>query len=134
MMISEFIDRTGVRPTAEEYARIEEEYYEFNGNKDEFCRAWVRCHPASVRKAKERKAYQAELSKIFTIVIRLDKYKGTHGGHKTPARNVLKEREIELMKKHGINVGKYTYDDIYSVNDLQFELTRFIERNTSERV
>ena len=38
MMISEFIERTGFEPTASEYAKIEKAYYDFNGNKDEFCK------------------------------------------------------------------------------------------------
>ena len=41
MMISEFIERTGFEPTASEYAKIEKAYYDFNGNKDEFCKAFV---------------------------------------------------------------------------------------------
>lgn len=41
MMISEFIERTGFEPSAEEYAEIEEAYYSFDGNKDAFCKAWV---------------------------------------------------------------------------------------------
>lgn len=42
MMMSEFIERTGFEPSAEEYREIEEAYYSFDGNKDEFCKAWVR--------------------------------------------------------------------------------------------
>ena len=40
MMISEFIDRTGYEPSMEEYHHIEESYYDFPGNKDEFCKQW----------------------------------------------------------------------------------------------
>lgn len=40
MMMSEFIERTGFEPTAEEYAEIEEQYYSFNGDKDAFCVNW----------------------------------------------------------------------------------------------
>lgn len=40
MMMSEFTERTGYTPTYEEYHYIEESYYEFDGNKDEFCKAW----------------------------------------------------------------------------------------------
>jgi len=41
-MKSEFTERTKYNPTDEEYAEIEESYYEFDGNKDEFCRAWLK--------------------------------------------------------------------------------------------
>ena len=40
MMISEFIERTGYEPSFEEYKHIEDSYYEFDGNKDEFCKWW----------------------------------------------------------------------------------------------
>ncbi len=42
MMISEFIERTGFQPTAEEYAKIEEAYYDFDGDKNDFCKAFVK--------------------------------------------------------------------------------------------
>lgn len=41
MMMSEFIERTGFTPTYEEYQKIEEAYYNFAGNKDAFCKAFV---------------------------------------------------------------------------------------------
>ena len=40
MMMSEFIERTGFEPTAEEYNEIEEAYYKFDGDKDAFCINW----------------------------------------------------------------------------------------------
>lgn len=42
MMMSEFTERTGFEPTAEEYAEIEEAYYSFDGDKDAFCRHWTK--------------------------------------------------------------------------------------------
>ena len=41
MMIHEFTERTGYKPTFEEYREIEKQYYDFDGNKDEFCRDWA---------------------------------------------------------------------------------------------
>ena len=41
MTMKEFIERTGFEPTAEEYGKIEEEYYKFDGDKDDFCKAFV---------------------------------------------------------------------------------------------
>lgn len=40
MLMSEFVERTGYQPSNEEYAQIEESYYTFPGNKDEFCAQW----------------------------------------------------------------------------------------------
>ncbi len=41
MMMSEFIERTGFEPTAAEYEKIEDAYYNFVGDKNEFCKAFV---------------------------------------------------------------------------------------------
>lgn len=41
MLMQEFIDRTGYTPkSAQEYMEIEGEYYNFPGDKDEFCKMW----------------------------------------------------------------------------------------------
>ena len=42
MMKSEFIDRTGYEPDANEYHLIEMAYYDFDGNKDQFCAHWLK--------------------------------------------------------------------------------------------
>lgn len=41
MMLSEFIDRTGLVPTDEEYSKIQDAYYNFDGPLDAFCKAWL---------------------------------------------------------------------------------------------
>lgn len=40
MLLEEFSARTGYVPTLEAYREIEEEYYDFPGDKDAFCEAW----------------------------------------------------------------------------------------------
>ena len=40
MMLSEFVERTGFHPLAFEYEKIEEAYYNFEGDKDAFCKAY----------------------------------------------------------------------------------------------
>lgn len=57
MMISEFIERTGFEPTAEEYLEIEEKYCNFDGDRDAFCRAFVQA-------GGEKKIYQARAAEI----------------------------------------------------------------------
>lgn len=42
MMYSEFYERTKKEVSYEEYHYIEESYYEFDGNKDEFCKEWLK--------------------------------------------------------------------------------------------
>lgn len=40
MMYSEFTERTGIYPDANMYAAIEDAYYDFSGDKNEFCKAY----------------------------------------------------------------------------------------------
>lgn len=42
MMYSEFYDRTKTEIPYEEYHYVEESYYEFDSNKDEFCKQWLK--------------------------------------------------------------------------------------------
>lgn len=60
MMISEFIERTGFEPTADEYERIEDAYYNFDGNKDAFCKAFV-------ENGGELKIYKARADEIARL-------------------------------------------------------------------
>ncbi|EFE91210.1 hypothetical protein GCWU000341_02318 [Oribacterium sp. oral taxon 078 str. F0262] len=43
-MIEEFEARTGIYPSIETYRVIEEHYYQFDGNKDDFCKAFKENH------------------------------------------------------------------------------------------
>ena len=65
MMMSEFIDRTGFEPTAKEYAKIEEAYYDFDGNKDAFCKAFVKDGGAR----KLCKARAAEIDRLNSLLL-----------------------------------------------------------------
>ena len=58
MMYSEFYERTGIEVSMEEYHIIEESYYEFDGNKDEFCKAWKKDYKSG-RWAKEYRLRKA---------------------------------------------------------------------------
>lgn len=40
MMMSEFIERTGYEPSYDEYQLIVESYYDFDGDKNAFCKQW----------------------------------------------------------------------------------------------
>ena len=60
MMISEFIERTGFEPTAEEYAKIEDAYYNFDGDKNAFCESFV-------ENGGELKIYKARAEEIARL-------------------------------------------------------------------
>lgn len=67
MMMSEFIERTGFEPSAEEYENIEEQYYNFDGDKDAFCANWL-TQGGILRCCKERALKIKQLnSKILEI-------------------------------------------------------------------
>ena len=68
MLVSEFIDRTGYQPTAEEYAEIEQAYYVFDGDKDAFCRAWSKANPHKAGKLWAAIKEQERLGKVFDRV------------------------------------------------------------------
>lgn len=65
MMMSEFIDRTGFEPTAKEYAKIKEAYYNFDGDKDAFCKAFVKDGGAR----KLCKARAAEIDRLNSLLL-----------------------------------------------------------------
>ncbi len=69
MMLSEFVERTGFEPLPFEYEKIEEAYYNFNGDKDAFCKAFVEGDG-------ERKIYQARAAEIDRLngkILEMDK-------------------------------------------------------------
>ena len=68
MLVSEFIDRTGYQPTAEEYAQIEREYYHFKGDKDAYCRAWAKANPTKAGTLWAAIKEQQRLGKVFDKV------------------------------------------------------------------
>jgi chromosome segregation ATPase len=60
MMRSEFIERTGFDPTAEEYAEIEAQYMESDLDKDKWCAKWKR-DGGIIRYANARRKHAEEL-------------------------------------------------------------------------
>lgn len=69
MMMSEFIERTGFQPLPFEYAKIEEAYYNFDGDKDAFCKAFVQADG-------EKRVYQARAAEIDRLngkILEMDK-------------------------------------------------------------
>lgn len=72
MMINEFTKLTGIYPTADLYKAIEAAYYEFDGDKVAFCRAYkenadglaeVICNSANAAAEKAQREHAAELSR-----------------------------------------------------------------------
>ena len=67
MMKSEFIERVGLKPTDKEYEQIEQSYYNFDGNKDEFCKYFIENNGIlKICVAREKKAEQLQ-SRILEL-------------------------------------------------------------------
>lgn len=79
MLVQEFIDRTGYKPSAEEYAEIEQAYYVFKGDKDAFCRAWSKANPHKAgtyaAKIKEAERKSRVFDKLVEHIIKYAKRK-----------------------------------------------------------
>lgn len=69
MLMSEFIERTGFQPTADEYQKIEDAYYNFDGDKDAFCKAFV----ANSGEMKVYKARASEIERLRSQMLELEK-------------------------------------------------------------
>ena len=67
MMRSEFIERTGFDPTADEYAEIEAQYMESDLDKDKFCAKWKR-DGGIIRYANVRRKHTEELERTLASV------------------------------------------------------------------
>ena len=75
MMMKEFTERTGIYPTENLYKTIEQFYYDYDGNKDEFCKAYkanknglaekiaAAAETESYRKEEEARAAEKKLAK-----------------------------------------------------------------------
>ena len=119
MMISEFIERTGFEPTASEYAKIEKAYYDFNGNKDEFCKAFV-------KNGGEKKIYKAraeEIAQLKSQLVEMEKQHKTEMEAREKQINDLTaelDRELEWKPSTGTgtNMSQSDYDHLANCGKL----------------
>lgn len=116
MLMNEFIERTGFEPTAEEYAEIEEKYYNFDGDKDAFCKEFSKnsfSEMLKLRKEKieklqsdlleQDKAFRAETRKMEQEIKRLqsDLDKELEWKPCTTAGTTLKQADYEKLESFG---------------------------------
>lgn len=119
MMISEFIERTGFEPTASEYAKIEKAYYDFNGNKDEFCKAFV-------KNGGEKKIYKAraeEIAQLKSQLVEMEKqYKSEMEAREKQIAELNADLDRELEWKPcdgtGTNMSQSDYDHLANCGKL----------------
>lgn len=90
MMVQEFTERTKYEPTTEEYRYIEESYYDFDGDKDEFCKQWL----------KDKKSGKWELE--YRLRKSLDEQKAMY-----EAQLAEKEETLEWYREQYNELQKY---------------------------
>ena len=96
MMMQEFTDRTGFEPMHDEYKAIEEAYYRFDGNKDEFCTDWMKNGgPEKIAEERAKKIEQLN-SRILELDRQLRKTSEQFEKHIADLENKL-EREQERL-------------------------------------
>lgn len=113
MMMSEFIERTGFQPMPQEYAKIEEAYYNFDGDKDAFCQAFVKADG-------EKQVYQAraaEIDRLNSRILELDRSAKKEG--EEYARRLAdlqaeldKELEWKPSKTTGTQMDQARYEEL----------------------
>ena len=118
MMMSEFIERTGFQPMAFEYEKIEEAYYNFDSNKDAFCKAFV-------EGGGEKKIYQAravEIERLNGKILEMGKDARKAGEEYEKRLAVLQEqldRELEWKpsERTGTHMSQKDYEDMAALCD-----------------
>lgn len=102
MTLGEFVERTGFDPTAEEFTKIADSYYRFDGDAEAFCKDFVENH-------RDRDYYVAradEIAKLKGQILELDKQ----------FKNECERYERELARQRIPSVssdsGEITYADI----------------------
>ncbi len=110
MMISEFIERTGFQPTAEEYAKIEDAYYDFDGDKNDFCKAFV-------KNGGELKIYKSradEIARLRSLMLETEKqFKKDIADRDRRIDQLTTELDIELEWKPAKNTGTNMEQESY---------------------
>lgn len=102
MMMSEFINRTGFEPTAHEYEKIEEAYYNFVGDKDAFCKAFIE----SGEDKKLCRERADEIARLKSQMLELEKqFKEDAGKRERRIKELTAELDRELEWKSATDVG-----------------------------
>lgn len=103
MTLGEFIERTGFDPTAEEFNKIAEAYYHFDGDAEAFCKDFVENH-------RDRDYYIAradEIAKLKGQILELDKQFRIECDR---YEKMLETYQVATYRKEPS--GKVTYTDI----------------------
>lgn len=146
MMPSEFEERTGYTPSNEEYHYIEESYYDYNGNKDDFCKAWLKDKKsgawarelelrkridAMMQQSKvERELYTVQCNKIEELEEDAQEWIKRYDELKKQAdeRELAARKDVTLLMKNGeeINTG---FAEVRYINNNGFCFVNVVEQS-----
>lgn len=136
MLLSEFIERTGYQPTADEYAAIETEYNNFNGDKDKFCRAWKRVNPTKAGQIERERKKAERTEKVFQIALKeVRKYKGNYPWLDTSAcdmYDIIEKKKITAEELATACNTLYECGHAFGLTYRQFERARLL-RNYAKK-
>lgn len=144
MLLSEFINRTGIEPERTEWEAINTVYMMADVDKDEFCKLWCKMNAQRVKAAKEQKAKEEKEAKaIETITAIYNKLaarlaKGNHYvNYHIPTIEVVGEKTINRLNENmdvcGI-VKIFEYCPLgHFVASLDEEITEYWEKVTAAR-
>lgn len=114
MMKCEFEERTGFWPSDEEYHYIEDSYYEFDGNKDDFCKAWLKDRESGhwAKELKLRKAADETKAAMQAIIDEKEESLEFYRKEFTSAMETRKQLKIALEKLDRLEkVFKRVFDE-----------------------
>ena len=121
MLQNEFLERTGVQVSANEFAAIHETYLQNDLTKDEFCALWRKMNANRVKAAKESAKAQKEREKLqsacFDILCKYEaKYETFLARFELFCFEVMTEREQKTLQKIGLNTDKKRlYEAFYAI-------------------
>ena len=114
MTQQEFYNRTGVQPTANEWWYIHDNYLSFNGDKNQFCRAWKHTNARRVREsieqAKHEAQRQADIRRVLKVFDKL--YMLIQSGHGWDTRIVAVTTQPQrwALSRLGVNLKEFCAD------------------------
>ena len=119
MTIKEFAERTGFEPTSAEYEEIERAYYDFDGDKDAFCKDFART-------GGEKKIYQRRAEYIAELESQLMDSEKEHKAEIAKLRaELVKVREeldaeLDWQPSHltGTNMEQERYEKLAKCGDI----------------
>ena len=142
MLQSEFFERTGVQVSVDEYAAIEVCYYNFPGDKDEFCAAWCKMNAKRVKAAKDERKVAERMKKqnarLLILMNRMDnKRRALRDDYSSMPVSVefLSQRDQAFLEGLGFRMRltdeeayySYGYNRFKRIDETAYEIRKYLK-------